>query len=177
MPLPNAVEDLWMDLEAARAAVLREAEGLSQRQADFKPAEKEWSIGEVLDHLTLAETLTGQFTHNLLDAAPPTGFPADLQAFASLPDAGPGPANAPEIIWPKAGKAVAELIATMQVTRERSRQSVERLATVDPRRFTRKHPWFGDLDLGQWWTLQAYHDRMHLRQIREVKAAAGFPRA
>ena len=72
---------------------------------------------------------------------------------------------------------IAELISTMRATRERSRQSIEKLASVDPRRLTFKHFRFGDLDLSQWWQLQAHHDRIHLAQIFEIKAAAGFPPA
>ena len=81
------------------------------------------------------------------------------------------------MVWPSHGKPIGELLATMKATRERSRQSVEKLATVDPRRLTFKHLRFGDLDLGQWWTLQASHDGIHLGQLREVKAAPGFPKS
>ena len=66
MPLPQPVEKLWDELERARAGVLREAEGLSQRQADWKPSEHEWSVGEILHHLTLAEVGTGKLTSKLL---------------------------------------------------------------------------------------------------------------
>jgi hypothetical protein len=64
----------------------------------------------------------------------------------------------------------------MKATRERTRGSIERLAQCDPRRLTFKHFWLGEMDLGQWWRLQASHDRMHLQQLREVKASSGFPR-
>ena len=81
------------------------------------------------------------------------------------------------MVWPSHGKPIGELLATMKATRERSRQSVEKLATVDPRRLIFKHLRFGDLDLGQWWTLQAAHDGIHLAQLREVKATPGFPKS
>jgi len=87
-----------------------------------------------------------------------------------------GPADAPPVVWPGHGKSIDELIATMKATRARSRQSVERLATYDPRALTFKHFRLGEMDLGQWWRLQASHDLSHLEQLREVKAAPGFPR-
>ncbi len=40
-----------------RAETLRLAAGISQARADFRPAPKEWSPGEILDHLLLAEKL------------------------------------------------------------------------------------------------------------------------
>jgi hypothetical protein len=45
MTLPQPVEKLWEELERARTELLREAEGLSQRQADWKPSERDWSVG------------------------------------------------------------------------------------------------------------------------------------
>jgi uncharacterized protein DUF1569 len=39
------------------------------------------------------------------------------------------------------------------------------------------HPLFGELNLAQWWMLQAHHDADHLQQLRAVKTAAGFPKA
>src|SRR5207247_844843 len=58
MSLPKPVETLWKELEAVRAEVLREVEGLGQRQADWKPSAKDWSVGEIVDHLTVAEIAT-----------------------------------------------------------------------------------------------------------------------
>src|SRR5919204_3720072 len=49
MALPKPVDALWNQLQAVRAEVLAEVEPLSQRQADWKPAEKDWSVGEIVD--------------------------------------------------------------------------------------------------------------------------------
>ncbi len=180
MPLPSAVTALWNDLEAARAEVLAEVHGISQGQADWKPGEKDWSLGEIVHHLTVAEIATGKLTTKLTREAEAAStlapFPADLTTFASLPPHPAGPAEAPPVVWPQYGKPITELLAEMRSVRSRSRQSIEKLASVDPRRLVFKHFRLGDLDLAQWWVLQADHDRIHLGQLRDVKAAAGFPR-
>jgi hypothetical protein len=181
MTLPRPVQALWDDLEAVRAEVLREAEGLSQAQADWRPGEREWSVGEVVDHLTIAEIATGKLTTKLTREAEAAGslrpFPADLAAFAPMPPAPPGPAEAPPVVWPGHGKLIGELLAAMRATRQRSRQSIEKLATIDPRPLVFKHFRFGDLSLAQWWRLQADHDGIHLEQLRAIKRAPGFPRS
>jgi hypothetical protein len=181
MTFPEPVAKLWRDLEAVRADVLKEIDGLSQAQADWKPGEKDWSVGEIVHHLTIAEIATGKLTTKLTREAEAAGalkaFPTDLQEFAGLRAESAAAADAPPVVWPEPGKPIAGLIADMKATRERSRQSVEKLATVDPRPLVFKHFRLGDLDLSQWWQLQAQHDGIHLRQIREVKAAPGFPKA
>ena len=45
MAFPKPVTRLWDELQAVRALVLQEAEGLSQPQADWRPSEKDWSVG------------------------------------------------------------------------------------------------------------------------------------
>ena len=104
-------------------------------------------------------------------------FPAGLAQFEPMPAVPIGAAEAPPVVWPEHGKPIGELIATMKATRERSRQSIERLATLDPQRLTFKHFRLGELDLAQWWMLQANHDGIHLAQIRDVKRSPGFPRS
>jgi DinB superfamily len=181
MSLPRPVEALWTELESVRADILREAEGLSQGQADWRPSEKSWSVGEVVHHLILAEVATGKLTTKLTREAEAaggaSGFPADLAVFKPFPAPPPGAADAPEVVWPEPGKAIGELLSTMRGTRERSRQSIEKLASLDPRPLKFKHFRFGELDLAQWWQLQAQHDGIHLLQIREIKGAPAFPRA
>jgi hypothetical protein len=179
MTLPAALDAIARDLDAVRAEVLREADGLTQAQADWRPSADDWSVGEILHHLTLAEINTGKLTSKLLKetggmAAP---YPSDLAGFTPLPPWPPGPREAPPVVRPEKGHPIAHLLHDMRAARERSRQSLERLAAVDPRAFTWRHFAFGELDLGQWWILQAQHDRDHLQQLRRIKRTPGFPRA
>jgi hypothetical protein len=180
MSWPKPVQMLWTELEDARAELLREVEGLSQGQSDWRPAPSEWSIGEVIDHLTVAEVATGKLTTKLTKEAAaggaPAVFPHDLTEFAGLPVKISESSQAPPVVWPEHGRPIAELVTDMKTARERSRESVAKLATCDPRALRFKHFRLGDLDLPQWWRLQVEHDGVHLAQIRDVKGAAGFPR-
>jgi DinB family protein len=181
MSLPKPVERLWNELEHVRGDLLREVDGLSQRQADFKPGDKDWSIGEIVDHVTIAETATGKLTSKLLKevqaGSAAAVFPHDLTEFAAPPPFPAEPVEAPPAVWPGHGKPLGELLATMKAARVRTRESLGRLGGCDPRKLTFTHFRLGSMDLGQWWRLQAAHEAVHLQQIREVKAVAGFPRA
>lgn len=178
MVLPPPLEAVWTDLESVRAEVLAEVDGLSQAQAEWRSEPTDWSIGEIIHHLTLAEVATGKLTSKLLKEVGPTPvpFPADLTGFAPLPPWPAGPREAPPMVRPEAGHAIGQLVADMKAARLRSRQSLERLAGVDPRPLRFRHFRLGELDLGQWWMLQAAHDGDHLDQLRRIRAAPGFPR-
>jgi hypothetical protein len=181
MSWPKPVETLWRELEDVRGELLREVEGLSQVQSDWRPAPNDWSIGEVIDHLAVAEVATGKLTTKLTKEAAaggaPAVFPHDLTEFAPLPVPASAAANAPESVWPTHGKPFIDVLATLRATRERSRQSFDRLAACDPRTLRFKHFRLGNLDLAQWWRLAADHDRVHLGQVRDIKQAPGFPAA
>src|SRR3989442_15070748 len=107
MTLPRAIQALWEDLEAVRAEVLREVVGLSQRQTDWRPAEKEWSAGEVINHLTIAGIATGKLTTTLTREGEAAGGPAPYRpnsAIRAWPPWPPGPAQAPPVGWPDHGQ-------------------------------------------------------------------------
>ena len=179
MAWPEPVANLWRDLEVVRADVLKEVDGLSQAQADWKPGETDWSVGEIVHHLTIAEIATGKLTTKLTREAEAAGalqpFPPDLRELRPLSAAPAANANAPEVVWPERGRPIETLVSEMKATRVRSRQSIDKLGAIDPRPLVFKHFTLGALDLSQWWQLQAQHDAIHLRQIRDVKARAGFP--
>jgi hypothetical protein len=180
MTLPPAVQAIWDEMESVRGQVLAEAGALSQAQADWRPAPGEWSIGEILNHLAIAETNTGKLTTKLTREAEAAGairpYPTGLTRFASLPARNPHGTQAPEIVRPQANLPIDKLLDDLRGVRARSRQSLEKIGGLDPRPLTFKHFALGDLDLAQWWMLQATHDRVHLEQLRAVTAAPGFPR-
>ncbi len=181
MVLPSDSEAFWNDLQAARADVLKEVEGLSQAQLNWRPHEKDWSVGEIIHHLTVAEIATGKLTTKLLRDAEAEGTlrPRGQQppAFDPVRPSAPGPFEAPPHIWPERGRPKDQLLADMKTARERSRQSFERVAAVDPRPLVWRHVLFGDLHLGQYWAIMLGHDRDHTGQIRAVKAGPGFPKS
>ena len=65
-----------------------------------------------------------------------------------------------------------ELVAMRSSTAD----AFDALATVDPRGHVVPHPLFGQLDLGQWWVVQAVHYAMHLAQAKAALAATRAPR-
>jgi uncharacterized damage-inducible protein DinB len=69
---------------AARHRTLELSEGLTQAQTDFAPGAGEWSVGEVLDHLLLAEALNRREITELIDMAKSGRRPYLNRTFADM---------------------------------------------------------------------------------------------
>ena len=182
MSLPPALQSLWNEMQEVRQEILKEIDGLSQEQFDWRPGPEHWSIGEVVNHLSLADVASGKLTTKLLRQAESSGqiapYPsgAETDALVRLPRREiRGPIPAPRFLWPQHGRPAAELLGELATTRERARQSIERLASVDPRPLRWTHVALGELNAAQAWAVVLANDRDHIQQIRAVKASRGFP--
>jgi hypothetical protein len=171
--LPKPLEDVLSDLSKQRALLISALAGLSPDAIMRSPGPDEWSAAQVVDHLLLAEGFSNQLTQGMAAqaqaAGEATGFPAELDAFDPLPPA--RGMEAPPPIRPQKELPAAELITALTAMGERTRVSLEALASLDPRRYKMEHPLFGELDLGQWWAIHPMHYEMHIAQARAALAA------
>lgn len=69
---------------ATRHRTLELVEGLSQAQTEFSPGPSRWSVGEVLDHLLLAEALNRREIAQLINLAKSGHRPYLNRTFADL---------------------------------------------------------------------------------------------
>src|SRR5258708_33383737 len=68
---PKPVETLWRDLQSVRAELLREVDGLSQRQAEWRPTAPDQAGGRGVGHLPIREDAIRQLTAKPTDEAVP----------------------------------------------------------------------------------------------------------
>ena len=69
-----ALREIWQKNATAREALLGEVRGLSGAELAFRPAPDRWSIGEILDHLCLAERSITRVISNILQQAAGRGL-------------------------------------------------------------------------------------------------------
>jgi len=72
------------EFRATRARTLAMVEGLTQTQLDYKPASNRWSIGEVLDHMLLAEHLNREQIAKLIQLKREGQRPELILSFSDL---------------------------------------------------------------------------------------------
>jgi hypothetical protein len=134
-----------------------------------RPAENEWSVAEVVEHLCLVEGAVMNYLESKLDQPPvKVGFLAKLKPmrivslrFKRL--------QAPERVRPSSNlPPMIELLEKYDRLREKTKRICneaghERLGQI---RF--KHPYFGDMDGAAAVSMVAFHEQRHLKQIREI---------
>ena len=170
-------------LKTTRDQVLAESATLTEAQWTFKTAPDRWSVGEVVQHLALAESLIFDMQQKQLRA--PAASIEQLAATKGkdemvrkmIPDR-TKKVQAPEPLQPTAAATLGGQAATIEAFRERRTKTIDYVAVTkdDLRGHVANSP-LGPLDAYQWLLYMAAHSERHLAQIKEVKADPKFLKA
>ena len=178
---PEEREVALKSLRATHDAFLKSIEGLSEKQWRFKPAPDRWSVAEVSEHITIAESsifglVQSKFMTSPADPAKRAEVSGkDEIVLMKVPDRS-HKAQAPEFLKPTDRWATeAELIKAFEDSREVTMDYI-RTTNDDLRDHFGPHPVLGMLDAYQWILLISAHCERHTRQIEEVKADPNFPK-
>lgn len=168
-------------LTSMRDQVVSESEKLTDAQWNFKSAPDRWSVGEVVEHLALAESFLFDLQQKTMSGpeAPAERRAAtrgkDETIMKAIPDR-TKKAQAPEPLQPTARLGSrAEILAAFK---ERRAKTIAYASTTkdDLRSRVGDSP-IGPVDAYQWLLFSAAHSERHLAQLREVKADPNFPKA
>ena len=150
--------ELWRRVAPARLQLLDALDGVTDEQAAFIPAEGEWSIGEVAQHV-----LKGSRSNLALIERLATGEDASSE--------GVEPPREP------AELSIAEAHEEILLNGVAFSALPLRLPEPPPLDPVAPHSFFGDLHCKAWYLFQRVHDVDHAGQIAAAKAADGYPDA
>jgi hypothetical protein len=169
------------ELHATRKAFLDATTGLSAAQWNYKPGTDRWSVGEIAEHLTLTEDGLFQMVTQKLMQTP--ADPAkresvkgkDKTVLEMVPDRSTR-VEAPEPFRPT-GKW-SDRQALIEEFKKRRDRTIEYVDTTNDELRLHFAPLgaMGDLDGYQYILMMAAHTWRHLDQMKEVKAAPGYPK-
>jgi uncharacterized damage-inducible protein DinB len=168
-------------LTTTRDQVIAETEKLSDAQWNFKQGPNRWSVGEVVEHLALAENFLAEARQKAMDGPPATAEQLakakgqDAVILKAIPDR-TQKVQAPEPIQPKQRLGPREKVAAAYRSRRANTLAYAQKTTDDLRSRVGDSP-LGPLDAYQWLLFTAAHNERHLGQIREVKADPNFPKS
>jgi uncharacterized damage-inducible protein DinB len=166
--------------QTTRDNFLKSISGLSQKQWTFKPAPDRWSVAEVSEHITIAESTIFGLEQKIMQspATPEKREQAkgkDQIIVTRLLDRS-HKATAPEILRPTNRWATeADLTKAFEAARK-SNMDYIRTTNDDLRDHFFDHSVFGTLDAYQWMLFISAHSARHTEQIEEVKADPNFPK-
>jgi uncharacterized damage-inducible protein DinB len=168
------------ELHATRKLLLDAISGLSEAQWRFRPGEGRWTIAEIAEHVALSEDLYFEnITGRILRTPPAPARKAEVQVtddqvIAIMADRTnkreTGEANRPTGRWTSA----SEIEDHFKRSRDRMIGYVQ-TSRDDLRSHFSEHRATGLIDAYQWILLSCGHVERHVAQIREVKAAPGYP--
>lgn len=166
-----------------REALLASIAGLNEDQLNYKPAEDQWSIADLLHHLALADEANLRLSGLFIRTAREQNLPADSSPDASMLDCLDkfkgglgGKAKAPERVTPLSYVPVEESLSRLKASRAGLLEAMDKLAAYDLSQASFPHPLLGPLNAYQWFMMAGFHEMRHTAQIDRVKAGEGFPR-
>ncbi|MEP7270104.1 MAG: DinB family protein [Acidobacteriota bacterium] len=167
-------------LVESESEFLKSIENLSDEQWKFRPAPGKWSVGEVAEHIVLAERSLFANVEKALAAQPNPDWETKTKGKTEFLERvlvnRTGKAQAPESIVPTGKLSRAEVISQYKQVREKTRKfaSTTDLSLKD---HTTEHPFaiFNTLNAYQWLIYVPLHNLRHNQQIAEVKANKDFP--
>ncbi len=162
-------------LEMTESWLASEVEGLSEQQLTFRMTPETWSIKDVVEHLGIAEPQYWQRVQDSLKTPLAPDFTPEATDAGILwygidrtNRATTGEARVPDGRFKTAAEALAsfrQLRATMLKEARASQEDFRGRKLLE-----------GNMDVYQWFLMISTHAQRHILQIREVKAAGGYPR-
>ncbi len=177
--LHSALRAGWDFAEQIRATLVQTIGPLTAAQWAFRPAARSWCIGELVEHVLLAEIGSSKMVRKLIRGDfHAQHAPAGATLYTASLDRYPfGRLEAPSPLVPGPIRERAELERELAEAHARFRLELCAFQGDDPEALRAPDPatgvWF---TLGGWVKLQAWHEAHHLTQIQPIAAAPSFPR-
>ena len=167
----------WLD--ESRQEFLAAIDGVTEQQWKWKPAPERWSVGEVAEHIVIAEASQFANMQKAISSAPNPDWEDKTKGKTDRLEAVLAPrlgrVQAPEAIVPKGGMTLTQVKERF----EKQRAEMVKFAreTDAPlKQYTIDNPFFGTLNAYHWLIYAPLHTMRHDKQIAEVKSTAGYPK-
>lgn len=171
---------LITQLQQTRDNLLKEVQGLSDAQLEYKPAPDRWSVIECVEHITLIEKSILAGEQQLVQQPANPEMRKDIkitdeQIIKGVEDRS-HKFKAPENAIPKHSySSDAEAIQNFTDSRNKLIEYVTNTNDDLRAHISDKTP-LGTIDAYQMLLLDAAHTNRHTQQLQEVKADPGFPK-
>ncbi len=175
------LEKQFNRLETQRKEIQNKLGKLTHAQLNFKPAEKEWSLLQVINHLIYAETNTVKYLNKKiqgLDSVKKSNLLAKLRLFIlKLALRLPVKYKAPKAALPVQEEVyiLENLITQWDEIRNQFKKILDGFDSKTSQKLLFKHPIAGRFDISQTLNFIAEHIEHHQPQIERIMKSPEFP--
>jgi uncharacterized damage-inducible protein DinB len=157
------------NLARAQSELLRAADAVSAEQWKTRPAERRWSAGEVICHLSAIERAILSRADKLLQKPPKqTPFYKRFHVPMMFVEARVIRRKAPTPLEPQTVREKEEMLAELRQVRERTLAFIEETMERDLSKYCMAHAFLGTLNAYEWLQFIASHEVRHTKQMREI---------
>ena len=156
-------------LDAVHAELKTTVNGVDPALLSKRPAENEWSVAEVIEHLCLVEGAVMKGINAKLNQPPvkvsflKKFFPMRIVSLRMKR------LQAPKYVQPANDlPPLDELLKKFDAVRAHTKEVCIKEGPERLRQVCLKHPYFGDMDGAAAVSMVAFHEQRHLKQIRET---------
>jgi hypothetical protein len=148
--------------------------GLDDRLASVRPEGENWSIAQIVEHISMVDERICKICYKLLSKARESGEAGDgtvvvspefLGKFDSIENA---KLEAPGPVQPGGEKSIAESLAKLSENRDKLSEIKPLFESLNTINHKFSHPFFGDLSATDWLVLRGGHEARHMNQIERI---------
>ncbi len=178
----ETIDDIYTMNEGIRSRFISFVSELSDDTVKKVPAEGEWSIEQLLEHVSMVDEGMIRICSKLLGKAAAEGLTSNGEARVSqefLEKSGAAATTklkAPEFVVPSGEQTLAESIERLNENDSRLQEMRDTFKTVDASKHTFPHPYFGDINAHDWLVLRGGHEMRHLRQMGAILETLNGPK-
>jgi len=149
--------------------------GIDQAASERQPNPGEWSVGEVVHHLVLMETMIRRMCRAISwgllskELPPEKHKPAPLHRVSKRAER----VKASRMFIPLHGRSLEQLLQKLDNERQKTIKFARRVNLDKLRRRFVRHPFIGVLSGEEWIAFLAHHQQRHAKQIEEILARIG----
>jgi hypothetical protein len=171
----ESLSQIFDEMDEIHARFYERVEACSAEDLSARPGAEKWSVGEIVEHVSLVEQSILKLINLLLMKAEAAGVAANT-------DGSIGPIsvekiversqrekyNAPETALPGGNLPATDSLARMRAVREALEELRPRMLQTNLLNASYPHPAFGPMNLYEWLILIGIHKGRHLRQIEAI---------
>lgn len=176
----HSLDEIYEEKSRVFGALERRVLSLSAPQLNFRRSEGDWTIAEIVEHLSIVESAQIRLFQVLAQRAESARgvrpAPVDVSIDDSFRDGANGKIKTREQSEPTGNVSVGDSLQNMRSVQDRLVALRPGLDGLDLSAARFQHPAIGDLTLGQWLVFFGVHEQRHLGQIKSVMSSPAFPR-